>query len=62
MGYIDKGIVSYFVGLMPVVQPSGTGSALTPPLVNKCSDVLYVGDTVAFMLFEDGTGVALAKM
>lgn len=80
MADIQKGVITKFVGVMPVVRPYGYGEALSPPLVNAhraCGDnptcqyngakicpvqPLAVGDSVAFAMFEDGTGVVLAKM
>lgn len=68
MAEMQKGVITQFVNGMPVVRPFGSGDALTPPLVNRAVDwsipgwaVLYAGNIVVFTMFEDGTGVILAK-
>ena len=69
MAQVQKGVITQFVSGMPVVRPYGSGDALTPPLANKAVDFslmtlasLSVGNTVVFAMFEDGSGVVLAKL
>lgn len=65
MAEVQKGVVTQFEYVeqvqCPIVRPFGAGDALTPPLKNNAGQ-LYVGTTVAFVLFEDGTGFVLTTI
>ena len=71
MAEIKKGIVTQVVGEKAIIRPYGSGSALTPALPVQRINIggaeylhpaLIVGDSVAFALFEDGTGIIIDKM
>lgn len=71
MADIKKGIVTQVAGDKAIVRPYGSGAALTPALpVQKINmggtvylhPVLIVGDSVAFALFDDGTGIIIDKL
>lgn len=69
MAEVQKGTVTEVTSnTSAVVRPFGAGSALTPPLpvqralYSEISPALAVGDSVAFALFEDGTGLIIDKI
>jgi hypothetical protein len=59
MADVKKGVVTQVTDGGAVIRPSG-GQTLTPAL--KPAEGLSVGDSVAFVLFEDGAGIILGKM
>ena len=76
MADLRQGIVTRITDdLKAVIQPFGSGQALTPPLPMQeiyamlweaeyylLHPIVAVGDIVVYVLFEDGHGVILAKM
>jgi hypothetical protein len=77
MADVKKGIVTQVTEGGAIIRPYGSGSALTPVLpvqkikiekpeaglsFEQLHPMLAVGDPVAFVLFEDGTGIIIDKM
>lgn len=77
MAEIKKGIVTQVVGDRAIIRPYGSGDALTPALPVQRIHINYpdaelsfvqlhpslaLGDSVAFALFEDGTGIIIDKL
>jgi hypothetical protein len=67
MAEIKKGVVTQVIeGGGAVIRPYGAGSALTPELAGlsfvQPHPTIAVGDSVAFVLFEDGTGFIIDKV
>lgn len=62
MAEVKQGTVSQILDDgRAVIQPAGTGDVVTPPLY--CENVtIDIGDTAAFVLFEDGSGAVLARL
>lgn len=77
MADMRKGIVTQVTngGATAIIRPYGVGASLTPPLPVQQIKItrpdqnwtelhprLSVGDSVAFVLFEDGTGLIIDKI